>query len=83
MLAGHVAPGLFRREPFGFERWKGHDREKWQEVCKQAESEKKKLDSGKLILKGWDFDDKIIEGAQQNLRSAGVIDFLSIEKGRD
>jgi 23S rRNA G2445 N2-methylase RlmL len=65
LLAGGVAPGTFRKR-FGFERWPGHDAERWHALVAEARARVR-------------FPPKPVEGARENLRSAGVEERIRIE----
>jgi 23S rRNA G2445 N2-methylase RlmL len=76
LIAGNVAPGLFR-ERFGFERWPGHDATAWQREVERARAAI--AHPPKLVLRGSDVDPRAIEGARENLASAGLSDGVELE----
>ena len=78
LLAGNVAPGLFR-ESFGFERWVGHDAAAWQKLREEARAAIRH--PAKLVLLGRDVDPSALEGAQQNVAAAGLEGRIAFELG--
>jgi 23S rRNA (guanine2445-N2)-methyltransferase len=78
LLAGGVAPGTFRKR-FGFERWPGHDAERWHASVAEARAQVRF--PPKLMLIGSDADPKSVDGARENLRSAGLEERIRIEVG--
>ncbi|MBI1920397.1 MAG: RNA methyltransferase [Geobacter sp.] len=77
MIAARRAPGLNRH--FGFQRWPGFDREKWEglliEVRQQA------LDTLPARLWGGDVDSKALSTSRYNAERAGVAGFMSFTRG--
>jgi 23S rRNA G2445 N2-methylase RlmL len=78
LLAGRVAPGLFRKR-FGFERWPGHDALGFKSLVEAARREASLPKN--LILRGWDVDPDTIEGARENLEAAGLTQKVCAEVG--
>jgi len=78
LLAGGVAPGTFRKR-FGFERWPGHDAERWHASVAEARAQVRF--PPKLVLIGSDADPKSVDGARENLRSAGLEERIRIDVG--
>jgi 23S rRNA (guanine2445-N2)-methyltransferase / 23S rRNA (guanine2069-N7)-methyltransferase len=78
-LALGIAPGSLR-ERFAFERWKEWEPAHSLKLRAQARGPRKP--AGKLILRGCDSDAATLAGAQQNLESAGVAEFVELERGR-
>jgi 23S rRNA (guanine2445-N2)-methyltransferase / 23S rRNA (guanine2069-N7)-methyltransferase len=68
-IAGGVAPGHLRRS-FGFERWIGHQAERWRALV--AASRARASWPARLVLEGSDSDAHAIEGARENLAAAGL-----------
>lgn len=78
-LALGIAPGS-RRERFAFERWKEWDPALGRRLREEARAAPK---SGvKLILRGADSDVATLAGARENLESAGLAEFVELERGR-
>jgi putative N6-adenine-specific DNA methylase len=78
LLASGVAPGNFR-ESFGFERWPGHDAERWRAERERARSAARP--PAKLAVLGRDRDRAAVEGARENLAAAGVEGLVQLETG--
>ncbi len=78
-LALGIAPGSLRKQ-FAFERWKEWDLAHSARL--RAEAKKQELRPGKLILRGLESDAATLAGARQNLESAGVAEFVELERGR-
>jgi 23S rRNA G2445 N2-methylase RlmL len=76
LIAMRVPPGIFRQE-FGFERFPGHDADAWQRMWHKASDEIQS--PRKLTLLGSDRDATAIEGARQNLASAGLADHVDLQ----
>ncbi len=76
MIALNVPPGIFRDE-FGFERFPGHDADAWRSMCDRAADEIRT--SRRLTLRGGDHDARVVEGARENLASAGLAEHVDIE----
>jgi 23S rRNA G2445 N2-methylase RlmL len=76
MMAGGVPPGV--RRGFGFERWPGHDRKRWEAEVGKAREEG--AVPKKLILRGWDADPATVEGARENLAAAGIEANAEVER---
>lgn len=79
MIAGDIAPGL-QREHFGFLRWKKFDAPVWEKLMQQAHQ--RRLEGQERIPKiiGFDQSFKAFKAASQNIRSAGLEDFIHLEK---
>jgi 23S rRNA G2445 N2-methylase RlmL len=76
LIASDTAPGLLRQQ-FGFERWPGHDAAGWQRLREAARGRARF--PRKLTLWGGDRDLKVIEGARENLASAGFAEHVQLE----
>lgn len=78
-LALGIAPGS-RRKQFAFERWKEWDPALGRKLRAEAAAAPKR--GGKLILRGVESDAATLAGARENLESAGVAEFVELERGR-
>jgi len=78
LMAGGVPPGAFRSE-FGFERFPGHDVAGWQALRTAALQEQEF--PRRLTLRGCDSDAEAIDGARENLDSAGLTGKIELEVG--
>lgn len=78
LLAGGVAPGLFR-ERFGFESWSDHDARAWERECAAARAAI--AHPKKLRLIGRDHDPERVEEARENAASAGLDERIEFEVG--
>jgi 23S rRNA G2445 N2-methylase RlmL len=79
LLAADVAPGSFGRA-FGFERWPGHERAAF-EALRLAARGRARFPA-KLVLRGWDADAEVVEGARANMRAAGLEGRIELEVAR-
>jgi 23S rRNA G2445 N2-methylase RlmL len=75
LLAGNVAPGSFRS--FGFERWPGYAPARFETLRAAARAAVKW--PKKLRLHGSDVDQRMVVGALENVRAAGVGDVVELE----
>jgi putative N6-adenine-specific DNA methylase len=76
LIAAHIAPGLWR-ERFGFERWPGHDADRYAELVRATRGA-----AGwprNLQLLGFDADPAAIAGARQNVAAAGLSGKVALE----
>ncbi|MCE9596104.1 MAG: RNA methyltransferase [Planctomycetes bacterium] len=78
-LAANFAPGL-HRERFGFENFPGHDAAAWKRMREEARA--KANPPKKLRLIGVESDERTLEGARENLESAGLSDRIELIHGR-
>jgi len=78
LLAAEAAPGLFR-ERFACERWADHDSAGLEALRAQAR-EQFRLPP-KLILRGRELDPEVLDGARENLSSAGLDEHVELEEG--
>lgn len=76
MIAGKIAPGIFRKH-YAFERLPGFRADAWQRM--RAEAEARVKFPSKLTLIGLDQSAETLEGARENLASAGVADHVTLE----
>ncbi len=68
-MATNTAPGLLR-EFWGFQGWRGHDRDQWAGVVAEARS--RLMEQVPVIIRGSDRNRAAIATAQANARRAGV-----------
>lgn len=67
MMAANMAPGL-KREVFGCERLRTHDKELWQSVKQEAEAEILPLDDAMFpIIQGGDIDEYMLRISRENI----------------
>ena len=78
LLAGGVAPGLFR-ERFGFESWSDHDARAWEAECAAARAAI--AHPRKLRLIGRDLDPERVREARENVVAAGLEGRIELEVG--
>ena len=75
-IAAGTPPGVLRKR-YAFERWPGHHAGPFIVVRDEARAAGKL--PAKLILKGADASREVVEGARENLRSAGLAERIEIE----
>lgn len=78
MMAQNIAPGLYRRDPYGFESWKDYDASIFEMVWKTAEA-KASFDPKATIL-GYDIDPDYVQAAQNNIENAGLENLIKVEE---
>ena len=78
MMAQHIAPGLYRRDPYGFESWKDYDAKLFEMVWKTAEA-KASFDPKATII-GYDIDPDYVQAALNNIENAGLQDIIKVEE---
>ncbi len=78
LMATHHAPGLFR-ERFAFELLPGFDAALWRKHQESARAAIRPL--GKTRLVGQELDRETLEGARENLASAGLDQVVQLEVG--
>ncbi len=78
MMAQNIAPGLFRRDPFGFENWRDYNEQLFEMVWKTAEAKEKKAPQATII--GYDLDADYIEAAQTNINNTGLQDVIQLKQ---
>ncbi|MHA6248056.1 THUMP domain-containing class I SAM-dependent RNA methyltransferase [Pontibacter sp. CAU 1760] len=78
MIAQNIAPGLYRRDPYGFENWKDYDAQLFEMIWKTAEA-KASFDPKASII-GYDLDPDYVEAAQNNIENAGLEMVIKVEK---
>ncbi|WP_455207796.1 bifunctional 23S rRNA (guanine(2069)-N(7))-methyltransferase RlmK/23S rRNA (guanine(2445)-N(2))-methyltransferase RlmL [Kaarinaea lacus] len=78
-MAANIAPGLFRND-FGFNAWKLHNENLWQQLRQQAEAIRtQNLPSIPRII-GFDNDPEAVTAAQQNLKVAGLDQIIEVQE---
>ena len=78
MMAQNIAPGIFRRDPFGFESWKDYNAELFEMVWKTAEAKEKREPQATII--GYDIDADYVAAARSNIENAGLEQVIKIEQ---
>ncbi|GAA4436438.1 THUMP domain-containing protein [Pontibacter saemangeumensis] len=78
MMAQNIAPGLYRRDPYGFEKWKDYDAGLFEMVWKTAEV-KASFEPRATIL-GYDIDPDYVEAARNNIENAGLENVIKVEE---
>ena len=78
LMAQNIAPGLFRRDPYGFEKWKDYNEQLFEMVWNTAEAKERKTSQAEII--GYDIDPDYIEAARTNIANAGLQDVIKIEE---
>jgi len=79
LIAADVPPGIFRGS-FGFEQWPGHNAAGWNALREAARAHGSL--PKKLVLRGSDSDSAALEGAIENVRSAGFEGRIELEAMR-
>jgi len=76
-MASNTAPGLYR-DYYGFKAWQKFDLATWNELLEEA---KEKQDFSLLPpITGYDIDKHAIYASKNNLKAAGLEDYIHIEK---
>ncbi len=78
LKAANIAPGLLRRDKFGFQRWLDFNKGAWDSLAKEAQEKRK--DKLETRIFGYDISSKTIEAAQLNTRAAFVSDLITFKK---
>lgn len=78
LMAQNIAPGLFRRDPFGFEKWKDYNEALFEMVWNTAEAKEKRTPQANII--GYDLDADYIEAAWGNIENAGLQNLIKVEQ---
>lgn len=78
MMAQNIAPGLYRRDPYGFEKWKDYDAGLFEMLWKTAEA-KASFEPRATIL-GYDIDPDYVEAARNNIGNAGLENVIKVEE---
>jgi len=77
LMATNTAPGLLRTD-FGFNDWKQHSKDLWEQLRKQAIQQQ--CSPTNLLLLGFDVDPGAIEAALQNSELAGVSHLITYKQ---
>ena len=72
MMATNIAPGL-KRESWGFDAWKQHDKASWDNLIQDAEQARQTHNG---VIWANDIESSIILVARENAESAGVADLI-------
>lgn len=78
LMAQNIAPGLFRRDPYGFEKWKDYNESLFEMVWNTAEAKEKRTPQAHII--GYDLDADYIEAARNNIANAGLENIIQVEQ---
>lgn len=78
MMAQNIAPGLYRRDPYGFESWKDYDAGLFEMLWKTAEA-KASFDPKAAII-GYDIDPDYVQAARNNIENAGLENIIKVEE---
>ncbi|ARS35356.1 THUMP domain-containing class I SAM-dependent RNA methyltransferase [Pontibacter actiniarum] len=78
LMAQNMAPGLFRRDPYGFEKWKDYNEALFEMVWTTAEAKAKTVAQAEII--GYDLDADYIEAARGNIENAGLQNIIKLEQ---
>ncbi|WP_266205797.1 THUMP domain-containing class I SAM-dependent RNA methyltransferase [Pontibacter kalidii] len=78
LMAQNMAPGLFRRDPFGFEKWKDYNEQLFELVWNTAEAKAKSTPQAQII--GYDLDADYVAAARNNIENAGLESFIKVEQ---
>ncbi|MDX5482923.1 MAG: THUMP domain-containing protein [Hymenobacteraceae bacterium] len=78
LMAQNIAPGLYRRDPFGFEKWKDYDESLLEMIWKTAEA--KAVDAPRAQIIGYDIDADYVDAAWNNIENAGLEKVIRVEE---
>ncbi|MBF9254639.1 methyltransferase [Pontibacter sp. 172403-2] len=78
MMAQNIAPGLYRRDGYGFEKWKDYDEKLFEMVWTTAEAKAK--DAPQATILGYDIDPDYVTAARNNIENAGLADVIEVEE---
>lgn len=78
MIAADIAPGLLRKS-FGLKNWLQHQPELWQQLWDEAEQRREVGLKNLPPIFGFDIDEKIIGIAQENIKYAGLSDYIKLQ----
>jgi len=76
MIATRTAPGLLRE--FAFEKWAGHDRERFQELVRRLSHQHRQAPAP-IVAR--DKDERAVRATRQNLRAARMDRWAEVEQG--
>lgn len=77
MIARNQAPGLTRRDGYGFMRWRDFDRKLWAELLTEAQESLKPVK--KILVFGYDKSKGALSSAMANAEAAGVEKVIKFE----
>lgn len=78
MMAQNIAPGLYRRDPYGFESWKDFNKDLFEMTMTTAEAKAKQQPQTKIV--GYDIDADYVQAARNNVDNTGLEDVITVEK---
>ena len=78
MMAQNIAPGLYRRDPYGFESWKDFNKDLFEMVVQTAEVKARQQAQAPIL--GYDIDTDYVQAARNNIENTGLKDFINIEQ---
>ncbi|PRY15417.1 putative N6-adenine-specific DNA methylase [Pontibacter ummariensis] len=78
LMAQNIAPGLYRRDPYGFEQWKDYDESLFEMVWNTAEAKEKRDPQAAII--GYDIDPDYVAAAWSNIENAGLEHVIQVEE---
>ncbi len=78
MMAQNIAPGLYRRDGYGFELWKDYNEELFEMVWRTAEAKEKREPQAEII--GYDIDPDYVQAALNNIENAGLQHIIKIKQ---
>jgi putative N6-adenine-specific DNA methylase len=76
MIASNTPPG-WNREHFAFQKWKNFNPKIWEEVRAEAAA---KIKKPAFPILGFDSDFKAVRMAERNLETAGMLDYVQVER---
>ena len=79
-MEAKIAPQL-KRQQWGFDFWKGHNEEVWQQVKQEALDLAKSAGEIEAHFYGFDLDHRVIQKAQANAQRAGVGHLIHWKQG--
>lgn len=78
-MQANIAPQLNRKK-WGFDFWKGHQPELWQEVVTEAQ-QAVNTEQNIANFFGFDLDHRVLQKAKQNAKNAGVDHLINFQQG--
>ncbi len=78
LMAADIAPGLLQQD-FGLLHWKQHRPELWQDLREQARRRRQDGLAQLPPLRGFDRSRKTLQAARENIRRAGLDDYIHLE----
>ena len=78
-MQANIAPQLNRKK-WGFDFWKGHQPELWQEVVTEAQ-QAVNTEQNIANFFGFDLDHRVLQKAKQNAKNAGVDHLIHFQQG--